>query len=530
MRGVLLMLVLVLVLVLGACASQRPDAHLIEDVRSGQFGYARSYLRHSPSRGAFTDLAHLALVNLADGMGEESERVFNDLYDLLRLRGVNAGSRLAAVVLHEGVKVYRGEPFEQAMLYAAIAIQKAVMGDFDNTRAAAIGALELLDEFDDLRYARPADAAGGGHPYAVQDTGFALGYMLAGLGALGMGREEEARDYFLRGAELREGLGEVGRVLLEGGADGLLIIDYGLGPRKVAAGRSGEVEAFVARTPSDARRVRVGSDFWAAAEDVNELAALYAWDDLRGVRGAKAAIGDVLVTGGAVVTATGDNDTETLIGLGLIGLGLLSRASAAADTRQIEILPQRVYLVPIRLADLRGPLTIEVEGDPGSRLVLPMVRSRREGEHLRVMYVRLLSGAGAPEWATSGQIRYVGDASEPALPDLPYILGGRDVRTPTARVMRDYHAAGLDSTLTSNDMRELYRSEGIRIGVDGTGGNFGRHVLEGGNWLFTPAVESTGFVRLFAGAHPPHEPRSKAVRDLIRTLRERIDTHEGGGS
>ncbi len=526
MRSVLL----VLVLMLGACASHRPDAHLIEDVRNGQYGYARSHLRHSASRGAFTDLAHLALVNLADGMGGESEAVFNDLYDLLRLRGVNSGSRLAAVVLHEGVKVYRGEPFEQAMLYGAIAIQKAVMGDFDNTRAAAIGALELLDEFDDLRYSRPADAAGGGHPYAVQDTGFALGYMLAGVGALGMGRVDEARDYFLRGAELREDLGEVGRALLDGDADGLLIIDYGLGPRKAAAGRVGEAEAFVARTPSDSRRVRVGSCTWAAGEDVNDLAALYSWDDLRGVREAKAALGDVLVTGGAVVTATGDNDTETLIGLGLIGLGLLSQASAVADTRQIDILPQRVYLVPVRLADLRGPLEIEVEGDPGSRLVLPMVRARREGERLRVMYVRLLGGTQAPEWATSGQIRYTSDASEPALPDLPYILGGRDVRTPTARVMRDYHAAGLNHTLTSSDMRELYRREGIRIGVDGTGGNFGRHVLEGGNWLFTPVVESTGFVRLFAGKHPPHEPRSEPVRRLVRQLRRQKDTHEGGGS
>ncbi len=526
MRAVLAMLMVLL----GACAGHRPDTHLIEDMQAGQFGFARSYLRHSPSRGAFTDLAHLALVNLGDGMGAHSEAVFNDLYDLLRLRGVNTGSRLAAVVSHEGVKTYRGEPFEQAMLHAAIAIQKAVIGDFDNTRAAAISALELLDEFDDLRHGRAADAGGGGHPYAVQDTGFALGYMLAGVGAWGMGRVEEARDYFNRARELRPSLDRVAAALTDGATDGLLVIDYGLGPRKTGAGSSGEIEAFVPRTPSDARRVLVGGVAWEACEDVNTLASLYAWDDLRAVREAKTLLGDALVTGGAIVAVSSDNDTEALIGLGLIGLGLLSKASAVADTRQIDILPQRVYLVPIRLPERPEPLTIEVEGDPGSRLVLPMVRPRTDGERLRVMYVRLLSGTHAPMWATSGQIRYIGDASEPVLPDLPYIVGGRDVRTPTTRVMDDYHAAGLDATLTSSDMRELYRSEGIRIGVDGTGGNFGRHVLEGGNWLYTPMVESTGFARLFAGEHPPYEARSKAVRVLARKLREARDTQEGGGS
>ncbi len=509
--------------VLGGCAASGPDQRLIQDVSAGQYGFARTHLLESESRGEFTDLMHLGMVNLADGLAPQSEDVFNRIYELLRMRGVNEGTRLAATVAHEGVKVFRGEPFEQAMAYHYVAVQKAIIGDWGNVRAAAIGGLELLDEFDDLRYSRGGSA--GGYEYAVQDADFALGYLMAGLGSLGLGRMEEAADYFAHAGALDEALTSVTDPLLDGTANAALIVDYGLGPVKLGEGASGSVESFRPRFSSDSRALLVtqGPDEhvgFAAVHDVNQMAWNYAWDDLRGVREAKAILGEGLLVGGVVVAASSDNEEGALVGLGLIGLGLLAKATSHADTRQLDTLAQRTYVVPIELPRVPGAMTIEVEGDPGSRLTLPLIRPVQDNKRLRVMYVRLDSGSHTQDWGSAGRTRYYSDANSPPLAMLPYILGGFDVRTPSPEVTRDYHAAGLPQTMTTEDVRELYRIEGIRIGTDASAGYVGRHVLEGGSWLFTPTPESTGFARLFGGEHPPYRPRSDRVRLLAREIAE----------
>ena len=136
-------------------------------------------------------------------------------------------------------------------------------------------------------------------------------------------------------------------------------------------------------------------------------------------------------------------------------------------------------------------MTIEVEDDLGSRLTLPLIRPVADNERLRVMYVRLDSGSHSHDLGHSGVAQYHSDANPPPLAMLPYILGGKDVRTPSPEVTRDYHARGLPRTMTTEDVRELYRTEGIRIGTDASAGYVGRHVLEGGSWLFTPTPEST---------------------------------------
>ncbi len=508
---------------LGGCAASGPDERLIADVSAGQYGFARTHLLESEPRGEFTDLMHLGMVNLADGLAPESEVVFNRLYELLRMRGVNKDTRLAATVTHEGVKVFRGEPFEQAMAYHYVAVQKAIVGDWGNVRAAAIGGLELLDEFDDLRYSRGGGS--GGHEYAVQDADFALGYLMAGLGSVGLGRIEEAADYFSRANELSPGLEQTTEPVLDGSANAVMIVDYGLGPIKLGEGASGSAEVFRPRFSSDSRPLVVFQEglrvAFAPVQDLNRMAWDYAWDDLRDVRAAKAVLGDGLLVGGAVVAASSENTEGALVGLGLIGLGLIAKATSHADTRQIDTLSQRTYFVPVRLPERAGPLSIAVEGDSGSRLTLPWVRPAREGERLRVMYVRLDSGSQRRGWAAAGPPKYFSDANPPAIPMLPYILGGRDVRTPSADVVRDYHAAGLPASMTSEDVRELYRMEGIRIGTDASRGLVGRHVLEGGSWLFTPTPESTGFARLFASEHPAYRARTERVGELAREIGER---------
>jgi hypothetical protein len=45
-----------------------------------------------------------------------------------------------------------------------------------------------------------------------------------------------------------------------------------------------------------------------------------------------------------------------------------------------------------------------------------------------------------------------------------------------------------------------------------------RHVLEGGNWIYTPQAASVGFVRLLCADHPAYIARSAAAQELISRI------------
>jgi len=233
---------------------------------------------------------HLTAVDLADGLGPPSEPAANRLFELLRLRNLNANTRLAATVLHEGVKVFKGEPFEQAYAYQTIAAQKGTRADWGNVRAAAYAALDLLDEFDDARYDRSSDDRGPRdrptYAYAIQQTDFPLAYLMVAVANTAMGRSEEAADFARHAADLRKALKPLARTLTKGDYNTILIVEYGRGPIKVASGTD---KVYRARTRSDNRPLIVTIDGHPAgafpvAADLNRLADAYSWDDLRRVQ------------------------------------------------------------------------------------------------------------------------------------------------------------------------------------------------------------------------------------------------------
>lgn len=510
-----------LVLALGGCAGSGPDYALRDQMARGEFGLARG--RVVGQAGGDRDLLpllNLGMVNLADGLAPESEAIFNQVYEILRLRDVNANTRLASRVVHEGVSYFKGEPFEQALAYCAIAVQKASIGDFDNCRAAAISSLELLDEYDAYRGLSPGVPTG--YSYAVQRNGFALGYALAGIGALGMGRTEEAADYLRRASDLNPDLADLADALRQG-ANTVFIVDAGLGPVKDEVG--GEA-IFLARTPGDDRRIEarvsqgVGGRY-AQALDVNPFSRRYSWDELRVARGVKRAVGEGLVIGGAVVAGTADDDEAKLAGLAMILAGALTQLSSQADLRQVDTFAQRTYLVPVRIDAPGAMVELEIMGGRGSGIALAGLAPPREA--LQVRYVRL--PLGMPPWGREGRLTFRPDGVYEAVPgdDLPYILGGRDVRTPTHEVLADYQRAGNLVGLTLADLLEMYRAEGIRIGTSGSGGRIGRHVLEGGSWLYTPQAGTVGHTRLFTRPAPPYRPRSSLVREWISRNTPRAD-------
>lgn len=528
------------------CASYRPDSSAMSDVARGRYGDARGRIAATmPSSrsdpGYLLARTKAGMVALADGLPEAAEPHLGEVYDLLRTQGLNEDKTVPSVVVHEGVRIWKGEPFEQAMGYAYVAVHDLVMADWGNARAAAQDSLFLLRDFGRgaggesltpiqlTERAAQRDRDGGDYlstGYTAAETDFALGYLLAGVANRMLERREEAGEHFAKASAVAPRLASLASALEHGDYDTLLIVDAGLGPEKIATGQDGVVAAFVPRERGPAGGLVVshgGSAFMElpAVCDLNEMARDHRWNNLEDVRRVKSLLGSGLMVAGAAV-AIGSDDTEAqLAGLGMLLAGLAVRAGSRADTRHNELLPRLVYLVPVRGAD--GPVTVQVAEKPGTRLTLAGLPSPARGE-LTVRYARLAAdsyGTGnAPAWAVSGRVLYANDETG-ALdePTLPYILGGRCVRTPTPDLLVEYERAGLPGDVSFGQLMELYRLEGLEP-LPGPERRRARgHVLEGGQTVFTPQSGTAGFARLFGQEHPAYQPRSREVRELTARIR-----------
>lgn len=518
-----LLLVLAL-LILPACSSgYQADARLIGVVSRAEFGRARELLdaNAGEQRDKPTDLlgaTQRGMMALADGLPDAAETDFESVFDTLRTQGLNDDRTTESIFVNEeGVRIWKGEPFEQALAYTAIALADASRGDWGNTRASAENALFHLRDYTDTQSDTPE--------YKPVESTFALGYLLKGIAALEMQRRDEAEESLGKAVASRPGLAPVRDRLLAGDYDTILVVDYGLGPRREAVGEGGVAVRYSPRTLSDnaALRVSFGDhalDFPQAC-DVNDMSQDTRWQSLESIRRFKLGLGQGLMLGGAVLASTGgtkeDDDVARLaIGAGLVALGAISQANARADTRHNELLPQRVYVAPFTLGGDDRPVRVAVENHPGGVMTLHGLELRAPGEHI-LRYVRL--PVDRVEWADAPRILYANDATGPLdEPTLPWIMGGRDLRYPTPDVARDDELAGLRLGLTGDtlgEVRELYRAEGIRLfPMDDTRQVTG-HIVEGGHSLYTPLPGTTGFTRLFAREHPPYKPATDQLRDAI---------------
>ena len=464
---------------------------------------------------------------------------------------------MASFFVGEGnARVWKGEPFEQAMAYCLIAAFDGLQGDWGNVRASASNSIFLLRDFSDAITRGRRAAVEGDKPldvdpsvadreailvdlanrdeedketkadleYRLVPSDFELGYALRAIAA------DQVNDYDDREEALAGLLAVAPRLeslafaIRRGDYNTVLMVDYGLGPEKYGAGMDRVIEAYRPRFGSGDQFLLVTVDSsWPISfpviTDVNRLALDTKWSNLEGMRRAKSILGTALVIGGAAVLATADSVEEMLIGGGIMLVGALFKASAGADTRHCEVLPQRTYLALLNLPPgRRAGLELEIEGIAGTRLVLPAVEGPRSaGDPAVFHYVRLSNGQDA--WRTSGQINYANDATGALRSsELPYVLGGRCVRTPVPELMAEYYEAGLPPDVTLNDLLLAYEEEGLVIAGVTLNAVLGRHVLEGGNALYTPMPCSTGFCRLYAREHRPYVPRSATLRDLATRI------------
>jgi tetratricopeptide (TPR) repeat protein len=506
-----------------------------------QFTAAREILREPAETQVDENIilnhVRLGLAAMADGDRQEAERTLGRAFEYMSTAGLNRDRTTAAILLHEGVKIFKGEPFEQALTYYWVSALYATLGDWENARAAAANSLFRLTEFiGDPRIgradgSRPPD----GRDYTVVDTNFALGFLMQAIAselsnAPGMNEQLDAA------LEINPKLEPIVRTLRSGSYDTLLIVDFGKGPIKIAYGPDQSLVRWMpqVQAPAYMSVSANGREVTRAVPvcDVNAMAEDLRWNDLENVRKAKSAVGNVLVTGGFIAAAAGaqhGSGEAVIAGLGAMAAGLLTKSGAQADTRHIDFAPQYVFIVPVHVGEA-STLSIKVHGSDVTEIVLPDFAPGTFGEP-RAIYLRL-HGPNAPQpaWLTATDLMYSNDATGVQPGDLPWILGGRDVSSPTRAVLEAYQASGCLRNLTTNDLLELYAAEDMLMGSgaemrpDRLRNPSYRHILEGGTGLFTPMEHSLGYKRLMFTPRAGYAPKSDRARALKNEL-EGLESH-----
>jgi hypothetical protein len=559
------------------CAAAERDQAVVSLVRDGQYAKALERAKRLETKAEPGDRSFLLSkmrippLALAEGVPgaarEDAERVF----DVLRTSGLNKDRTIGAFFLtQEGTQIWKGDPFEQALAFSYIAMLDATTGEWGNVRAAANNSLFQLRDFSStLQKSRRmngstgdqvnerlalVDAASRRDPdgrlsttpdtlpvdYSAVLSDFELGYVLKALACRQINEVDELREVLGQLVQAAPQLRPLADTIGAGRYNAVLVVSFGIGPEKYADGPDRALAVYRNSTPSGQEPliVRVNGEpagTFPLVTDVNRMARDLKWNNLEDLRKAKSLIGNVLIAGGAVAIAADGNDNNraaTYAGIGAILAGLALKATAVADTRQCDAFPQRFYVAPITLPTTSSTVEVSIGG---SRLVLPAMPPASPGT-LPFRYVRL---PGSSSFGLgSGRILYSNDlalADISATPDsdpasnLPYILGGRDVRTPTQDALSKAQRMGLLRGLQFQDILDLYKAEGIKvIGVDAdaTGG---RHVLEGGDWLYTPLGGTAGFARLYGQEHAAYEPRSDRVKELNAREREILRSLPLGG-
>jgi hypothetical protein len=579
--------------VLAGCSYQR-DESAVNLAERGRFGPARERVAANATsdpedRNFILDQMKLVTMGLAEGVPDIVEPTADRLYDRLRTQGLNDDNRFAQVLLTEGsVKIYKGDPFEQALAYYNIALLDGMKGDWGNMRAASQQSLFLLRDFSKalqesgksatsspaprgrgsrrntqqqaqvqqtsveqdeqvalVRAAAQAEKEGKanqdamGIDYTPIASDFEIGYILKAIAARQLGEREDMAEALNTLRQIAPRLSEVADLIGAGSYNTVFVVDYGMAPEKYGTGPDRAIASRTSVTPSDGALLSISvssanapapqASTWPITTDVNRIATSTKWANLEDVRVAKSTIGTVLLAGGLITAVAADDDdgTQQMVGLIVAGVGALMKATSAADVRHNELFPQRTY---IALADL-GPGFNRVELAVGSsKMVFPQLPAAGAGG-LTLNYVRMPTRQES--WAASETLRYGNDVSgDPfaggttadAMLFLPYILGGRDVRTPSLAVLQSYQSAGFLKGFSLDDLQQLYRDEEIQVaGMNSSIDATGLHILDGGSWLYTPQPGSTGFKRLFYGNHEPYRPRSKPVKVLHEQIAEELE-------
>ncbi|MEM9295696.1 MAG: hypothetical protein AAGA57_07835 [Planctomycetota bacterium] len=373
------------------------------------------------------DRLRTGVAALDAGRVEEAEGYFDQVYDLLRTQGLNADRTVASVVLTEGVKVWKGEPFEQALGIAYFGITRGVRGSWDNVRAASAASLFYLRDFGDQGsgsgespgpdasgYWTVEDASTGlvttahrggdqtleqvlDSGYVAEASDFTLGYLLHGAASLQLGEVEEGRAYLSAASAVNPRLRPVAQTLRDGRYNALLVVGYGLGPVKQAYGPSQSLTKFAPATASGEQMLVVEIDGaevgrFPVALDVNRMAQDHRWNSLQDVRRAKAVLGEAALYAGVVAAAVAienRDENAAIVAAASLAAAAILKASARADVAYCDLYPQRVYVAPITVPYPGADVWVRLSGLPRAYRQLPPVASPPAGYGASLVYTRV---------------------------------------------------------------------------------------------------------------------------------------------
>ena len=334
-------------------------------------------LARDPNENFVLNNCRLGSTDLAMYDLDGGQQAFLQAYEVLNSYGVNNGGRTAgAVLVDEGIRIWRGEPFERAMANFYLGLTYYAQHDYNNARGAFENALFKLRDYG----VGSKDTDPSGPPQADKyqdvDSTFALAqYMLARCYQR-LGQDDLATTNFARLTKLRPDLTALADPQRNAAANVLLVIDFGDGPRK-GTSPGGEFVGFVPAPwqagPIPLPQLYVDGRYQdtnginAPLVDLLDLAQDTRWQSIDTIRSVKSALGTGLLAGGAFTTLAAQNRTEGEVGLGLLAAGLLLKATSAPDLRVWDTLPRSTFAIPLSLPPGRHDLTVTFPTYGGQR-------------------------------------------------------------------------------------------------------------------------------------------------------------------
>ena len=402
-----LTLIAITMLATGCAASkaQRRADRAVEDYFIGNYAAAREQLRplaQKANEDFVLNNVRLGSAALAEYDLDEAEDAFLRAYEVINSVGVNDGGRsLGAVLVDEKVKIWKGEPFERAMVNFYLGLIYYMREDYGNARAAFENALFKLRDYKDPK-SKSSD-------YSEQESNFVAALVMLGKSWQKLGRDDLARATFDQIKKRRSELGPLADYERNATSNLLVVIDFGYGPHKVTD-FDGSVVGFAPR-PSEAGTVpgpRVTIDgreidtsaFARAPFDLLAMAQDRRWQSIDTIRATKSAIGSGLLVGGAATGLYGadhGHDEAMYVGLGMMAAGLLLKGTSQADVRQWEMLPRTTFILPVRVEPGTHDLCVDFPNAPGLKQTWRNIVVRPTGE--ATYYLRMQRWANnVNEW------------------------------------------------------------------------------------------------------------------------------------
>lgn len=323
------------------------------DAMSPELQAAYKQLEKEGNRGAVLGLWRIYEMNMAKGDFAEATRVMDLM--LARIGYSSAGDESAKKARSkfkgEDEKNFRGEPYEQAMIYFHRGLLYMRAADYENARAMfRSGALvdrSSEDAKEDEKY---------NDDLAEMDYGEALCNRMLGLND----RIEESLKVARGHARNATSAMEVPET-----CNSVLVFASGMGPQKYATGDYAQFLRFIpGNGASSALDVTVDGtqvaslggpldnmSFQATTRGDREVDAILA-GKAQFKKGASV-VGDLAIVSGAMVGGLGNSDSAPGVGAGLAIIGLIAKgvsaaANPAADVRMLYVADD-IYMVPLSL-------------------------------------------------------------------------------------------------------------------------------------------------------------------------------------